>query len=417
MGTKTLPSFSYHWISGDIQGLQELDDQCQQAASRIDEASQALTHQVSSVVGAGGWTGKAADSFTAAWDKDSRAGAQLADAWRKTGSIASTLAVDLASLESALEEAACQLEKQGIPVDVSTGLPAPDSTMSGNASPSPAALATRSKLASGYMAFREKMLKAATEARAHATYSLYTVTSEVLPPQYDSGQLANDLDSVRNLWAIPTELRSGLEEGLGETAKVRDQLWLQAIASKKEQGINFRLPRDLVEKGASARLETAKLEGRLANAPQESKLTQLADGDADALGAVGAAGKLIKGVPYAGAGAGAVIQIVQDRENHESWTHSVADGVVSNGAGLGVGLGVAALAGTTSVAAVAGGAIIGGVAAVGIGDGVHNLIQENWSADIHKHGVLDGIGHGVADSFDKTRHDMAHYGDDIIHIF
>jgi hypothetical protein len=30
---------------------------------------------------------------------------------------------------------------------------------------------------------------------------------------------------------------------------------------------------------------------------------------------------------------------------------------------------------------------------------------------------LGGTGHGIADSFDKTRHDMAHFGDDIIHLF
>jgi hypothetical protein len=30
--------------------------------------------------------------------------------------------------------------------------------------------------------------------------------------------------------------------------------------------------------------------------------------------------------------------------------------------------------------------------------------------------VLGGTGHGIADSFDKTRHDMAHFGGDIIHL-
>jgi hypothetical protein len=52
-------------------------------------------------------------------------------------------------------------------------------------------------------------------------------------------------------------------------------------------------------------------------------------------------------------------------------------------------------------------------AAVGVGDLVHNMIQENWAADWHRHGVLDGTVHGAADSFDKTRHDMAHYLNDL----
>lgn len=57
-----------------------------------------------------------------------------------------------------------------------------------------------------------------------------------------------------------------------------------------------------------------------------------------------------------------------------------------------------------------------GVAAVGVGDFVNNLWQENWNGDWHHYGVLGGTGHGIADSFDKTRHDMAHYGDDIINL-
>ena len=104
--------------------------------------------------------------------------------------------------------------------------------------------------------------------------------------------------------------------------------------------------------------------------------------------------------------------------------HATEDAADSSAASLIGGIGGSATAewafgsligtgpGVTVVASVLG----GGVAAVGVGDFVHNLWQENWSGDWHHYGVLGGTGHGIADSFDKTRHDMAHFGDGIIHL-
>lgn len=44
-----------------------------------------------------------------------------------------------------------------------------------------------------------------------------------------------------------------------------------------------------------------------------------------------------------------------------------------------------------------------------------NAFQEHWGTDISQHGVLGGIGHGTADTFDNTRHSLAHMGDGIWH--
>lgn len=421
----SLAPFSHEWVGGDIWGLDALIRQCDSVASRITDVSEVLSRQVSSMAGAGGWTGKASDAFTAAWDKDSKAGLQLAEAWTKIGSIAGQLAGELASLENALEEAADQLERQGIPVNAATGLPEPDTTMSGNASPSPQTLATRTKLASQYVSYRAKILNQAEQARTHATYALYSVTEELLPNQFDWGQLTNDLDGLRSLWALPTDIRRDYEKALGAKGEVDAKTWDELLAKHRVSGYNARLQKSTIEDLAKARTAAEEAEARLADAPPESILTKLFSGDAEGLGALGVAGKAIKFVPVAGAATGAVIQVIQDRENHESWTHSLVDGVVSNGASLVAGtgaaavvtVGVAAVVGGGSVVAVGAGAVAGVAVAVGVGDGVHNLIQENWGQDIHQHGVLGGLGHGIADSWDKTRHDMAHYGDDIKNFF
>lgn len=90
-------------------------------------------------------------------------------------------------------------------------------------------------------------------------------------------------------------------------------------------------------------------------------------------------------------------------------------------AGIGVGAAVTGIVGGVvgggSIVAVGAGVAAGVVGAVGVGDAIHNLAQENWPQDVHQHGVLDGLWHGTIDSLDKTRHDMAHYGDDILHLF
>lgn len=61
---------------------------------------------------------------------------------------------------------------------------------------------------------------------------------------------------------------------------------------------------------------------------------------------------------------------------------------------------------------VAGGAIAGGAIAVGVGDFTHYMIQD-LPGDWHQYGVLDGTAHAVTGSFDHTRHDIAHYLDDL----
>lgn len=422
----TLAPFSRRWVGGDIRGLEALIRQCDSVATRITDASHVLSRQVSSIAGAGGWTGRASDAFTSAWDKDWKAGLQLAEAWTRIGSIAGQLAGVLSSLENVLEEKAGRLEDQGIQVDPASGIPLPDTVTSGGACPSPQTLDARTRAASQYMTDRASILAQAEQARTHATNALYTATQELLPNQFDWGQLSNDLDGIRSLWAVPTDVRRDYEKAMDAKGKIDAKAWDELLAKHKVSGYNARLEDTTIDDLAEARASAEAAASRLADAPPESILTRLFSGDPEALSALGAAGKTIRFVPYAGAAAGTAIQIVQDREDHESWTHSIVDGVASNSASLLAGIGTGAVVtgivgglvgGGGSIVAVGAGTVAGTFAAIGVGDAVHNLVQEHWSADIRQHGVLDGLGHGTVDSLDKTRHDLAHYGDDIIHIF
>jgi uncharacterized protein YukE len=78
------------------------------------------------------------------------------------------------------------------------------------------------------------------------------------------------------------------------------------------------------------------------------------------------------------------------------------------------GLAVGGLAVGGAVAA-AGGVLVGGIVAVGVGDFATHLFQENWSADIHRDGVVGGVLDGIGNSGVETGKDFAHMGDDIGH--
>jgi hypothetical protein len=78
------------------------------------------------------------------------------------------------------------------------------------------------------------------------------------------------------------------------------------------------------------------------------------------------------------------------------------------------GLAVGGLAVGGAVAA-AGGVLAGGIVAVGVGDFATHLFQENWSADIHKDGVVGGVLDGIGHSGAETGQDIANVGKDIGH--
>lgn len=52
-----------------------------------------------------------------------------------------------------------------------------------------------------------------------------------------------------------------------------------------------------------------------------------------------------------------------------------------------------------------------------VGDAVKDGINENWSADIHKHGVLKGIGTGVGHTAVNTAKDVTQLGKSVWNTF
>lgn len=416
-GAKSLAPFAYDWVGGDIHGLQMLGEQCSGAVSELNSVDQALSRKVAAVVDAGSWEGSAANAFRSAWDADSKAAAQLAQAWNQIGTIAGNLAADLATLENALEQAADEVEKQGVYVNPANGEAVAGADATGSTCPDAKVLAAHAKLANEYEKYRASILSEASVARADAALRLGTITQEILPSQADWGDVANGLDTARGLWAVPTAYRIGVERELSDaTARaqtVQRAAWEELIAKRKVAGNNALLDKSTRESLAATKAEETDLEGKLASAPPESSLTMTADGDAEGLGLIGLAGGAVRALPFVGTTVGAGITVWQDRESGESWGHAISDGVVSNGAALAAGTGVAAVIGGGSVVAVGSGVVVGAVVAVGVGDFVHNMFQQNWQADWQAHGALVGTLDGVGDAAKETGHDLLHLADDL----
>lgn len=409
----SLPSFAYQWVGGDIHGLDSFQTTCTVTASQLDDADRALSGQVSDVVGGAGWTGSAADAFSGAWDKDSKAGAQLAGAWRKIGSIVDGLAQQLAALENQLEEAAYQVEKQGISIN-----PADGTIMPAAACLTPKAKAKDAKLASEYNSFRGQILAQAETVRANAASQLADVTSTMIPKGTDWGLVTAGLDGMRGLWAAPTTFNRELALKLAEAQKnvqiAKKVAWLERIEVKKQAGYGARLSSETRGNLADTLKNLKDTKAELASAPKENIFTKLAAGNADGLDATGLAAGAIRGIPFASTLAGAVFTTLDDRSKGESWGQSISDGAVSNGAALGAGMGTVEVIGDGSMVAVVGGGAVGGVVAVGVGDLVHNVFQENWGQDWHDHGVIDGTIDGAGHVLSNTGNDLVNAGKSVV---
>jgi uncharacterized protein YukE len=426
-----LPAFSYDWVGGDIAGLSALAGRCYQIVPQITDVSSVLSGQVGHLTSDGGWKGAAASAFSSAWDKDSVAAHQLAGAWEDIGAVIDDLAVELAVLECALEEAAREVEAYGVVIDPA-GQVAPEITAQGLTGAAARAAANQWKLAGQYNDFRQATLDRAIAVRSAAATKLQNIAQAMLPLRNprDWVQGVNVADDLRGVWSIPTLYRQGLEDELPELeqnlANLQRPAMLELIQARKLLGNAAQLSDETKAALRLANDEENTVLGKLASIENlETTSSRLAAGDpdavvelgdsADSLAAVGQG--LVRAIPFAGTVIAGGFTIYQDRELGDGWDRSVADGVVSSGAALGAAVGTTAeigsILGTTSVLPVAAGVIAGGVVAVGVGYFVHNVFQENWSADFHKYGLVDGTGHGIADSFDKTRHDMAHLWDDI----
>jgi hypothetical protein len=428
----SLPPFASNWVGGDIHGLWAFAATLYRYAPQLTDVVTALDKSVSQVVGDAGWQGSAAAAFSTSWDRDATAARALGVVVEQEGDIVGQLALNLATIENALEAAAHQTQQAGVPVGADGQAPAVC-----------LANATQEKWAQAYQSFWQQCMQAAEKARQHAAAALQTLYAQIGPgkngPGWDQlGEGDSAVDYLRSLFALPTTYRKFVEARIPGLEQAVSNA--RIAARENARGADGRFgpwSEDDRQLFAGDKTELASVEQQTASAAsRENMVTKVLGsgaGDvADGSEYWGRFGKFLGDVPFASeglAGVGAGLTIAGDRSQGESWGQSVSDGVTSNAAALVAGEGGAdlgAAAGTAvfglgvgatgaAVGGVVVGAAAGAVVAVGVGDLVHNAFQEHWGADIHQYGVLGGLGHGALDTLDKTGHDLGKMASGIWH--
>jgi uncharacterized protein YukE len=439
-----LAPFSHDWIGGDIHGLSAYAGTLYGYVPEINDVSAALDGKVKQIVGAAGWQGTAAAAFTKAWDHDAEGATALATVTSSTGNIVDWLAVALSKIESALEQAADQAAGEGVPIG-SGGQP-PNACLA-----SPTAEAWRSH----YQGFYNQCMLDAVTARNKAAAALQGIGDTILGKHDagggDQGGLSkSDLTSISDVLAgflgLQTRYRGFVDLQVGHAKSALADAKTKAIEDARGADGRFGTwsPEDrqafTQAKGtlSSAESDLSAAEG---NENWFTKVTGFSASDIPAVGDSldgmgGVAGDLARagaGIPFvdvAAAGVGTYFSAQDDIAKgipaYVAYPGEAAGNLAALGVGTGVG--IAATAGTASVltglgasglavslGAAGGGVLIGGVAAYGVGDFAHNLINENWGADINKYGVVGGVFDGIGDSAVKTGQDFAHIGESIWH--
>lgn len=217
-----------------------------------------------------------------------------------------------------------------------------------------------------------------------------------------------------------TKASSNWDKLLNARMRPDDPEWLAARAARHEALINLQAAKnDLPIAERNEKALARLLDTRVEDIPAAETLVP--DDEEGVLGKVIKFGLDTPILDFASAAVGTFLSAKDDMAHGQAWYEAYPKEAAANFGG--VALGAAAAEGTTALVAsfggsvaagVAVGAAVGGLVAVGAGEFLHYAIDENWAADWDKYGVLGGTGHGIADSFDKSRHDMAHLGDDLL---
>jgi hypothetical protein len=344
--------------------------------------------------------------------------------------------VNLAGIESALEKAADEAAAHGVPIGAD-GQP-PQACLA-----DPAAETWRAS----YQGFWNECMLDATSARNTAAAALQKIGDAITELNtLNNGDKAAVSDVLAGFLGAQTRYRAHVESKIPGLKQSLKGAKVKAIEDAREA--NGRFGKWTAEdrgKFAGAKTQLASVEGDLTEAKSNenlfTKVLGYSPSDVPAIGSAlddmgGLAGKLARFgadvpiVDVAAAGAGTYFNAQVDMAQGIPAYQAYPEEAVGNLAALGIGGEVGALAtggaatglgmlgaGGLGVSIAAGGVgvVVGGVVAYGVGDFAHNLIDENWSADMHKYGFWGGIGDGVGDSAVKTGQDFAHVGETIWH--
>lgn len=434
-----LAPFAHDWIGGDIHGLSAYAGTLYGYVPRLSDVATALDTKVSHIVGDAGWKGSAASAFTKAWQHDATGATALAVMVSAAGDIVNTLAVNLASIESALEQAADTTAAHGVPAGAG-GQP-PQECFADPA---------KESWRVSYQSFWNQSMLLAATARSQAAAALAQLGTAATDGGGDAGLGKGDytalFDTLAGFFGAQTRYRAYVEGKLPGLKKSITKAISDAREEAREADGRFGPWTDQgKENFGDAKSQLSSVQDDLAAAEDtENPFTKVWGFSPSDIGSVGTkldgldgvgggTARFLGDIPVVdvlAAGASTYFGAQDDMAAGVPWYAAYpgeaggniaavaaggwVGGLAAGGAAAGLGaLGVGGVGLTMAAGGV--GVLAGGVVAYGVGDFAHNLIQENWGADIHQHGVILGVGDGIGDSAVKTGQDFVKVGTGIAH--
>jgi hypothetical protein len=378
------------------------------------------------------WTGAAADAFVQHWGQAAVGAAMVAGFYNAAGQVVEDLSENLDQVDQAMHRWAAEMQPEGAVIDSdgSPGTPPAGPSVAVDATNEYAALHTSFlNIAQG---FRLETLRTLVD---HMDALQGVLTGGDVTP-YLSGHDATEFAGLmRSIVAVPAAVDGYLKGRRNAAWSAYDELakqWREAGGGRGGP------PPELKARRTAALRDWKALDNKLATAMRAphpvarfldfsigKALTAVAPGLKGLLGDDGEtaadAAKLSRGtkflraladVPVLDVAAGAVSTVFMARDDiskgespGRAYTEAATSNALAIGAGAGVaygvGIGLGAI-GAGPVVAVGAAAVVGGAIAVGVGEFAYQAMHEDWSQDFHDHGVIVGLGDGIADSGKRT---------------
>lgn len=417
------------WVGGDIAGLHGMAQSMHGAPDLMNDTVHALSTKVQAIIGDAGWAGDAANQFTQKWTSDSVTAGALAEATRTVGDALGELATTLEEIDKALYDAAHTAQAQGVPIGPDGKPP----TLAAPAQPSPDDQKKQRAL-QAYVEDYNRAMQAAKDARLVAEQKLRGVYDAVGPEDAGGGsglttsQAMTVGGAIKSLYAIPaSRTRRILNNSDADLQQAKEEMRATRpeyqAAKKAYEAKGMNLPKDdparVAHTEAASKLH--EVEGRIRGAERGDLTNPVSKAMDTQLGDLSKGARVPKFLSFTkainalgavGTAVGAGVDTKNDVDKGDSPGRAAAVNYGSAGGGLAAG---AVAAGAVADAPLVATAAVGTGVAVVVGGGIKEGINEHWSEDIDKHGVVGGVGVGLGNVAVNTGKDVSNVFSGIWH--
>ncbi|WP_372407584.1 hypothetical protein [Streptomyces luteireticuli] len=382
-------------IDDDIAGLKKVATDYTSATEKYDTSSKVLNKKVDGVVHEAGWSGEGATAFQTVWAHDGTVGAAMSEAMSQVSDVIGVLTEELDAAKRDLGDAQDKARAAGLTLDSQGGA---------------TGKADQQTALDAWQSGRDAALKRAQDARELATGSLNSVLDQMLgkgdPNQLNGADVCTLSEVMRGLYTTPAALTQESAKKLEALKQeVKDLKRGHNKLPKGSDAWNERLQERRAARAelSKQRLRTASVEGwesrTKGSGPARTTIGEIAEDyrvrGAGPLNKLGAASTALTGAMVG-------LQMYDDHRTR-GWSYQEAFARDATPAAAGMAAGAwaeGAIIGASASNPMIAVGVVGGVAlGYGVGTFGYELTHNaHWGSNIHKYGVVSGIGHSLADA-------------------